>query len=328
MFFPQVPQTLRVAPHLDPWLRPGPIQRRFALLLNPFYGKDPHTSFGKHVLTPSLALTSIAAATPADWQVRYWDENLLQGPPPWEPFPEVVGITVHLTFAGRAFALARWYRQRGAKVILGGLHVTSCPNEARPHADAVVIGEGVQLWGRILDDVERGRLQPVYRGDYCRPYREDPLPRRDILDRDSYLTTGGMIATRGCHNRCDFCYLSTSGLKMLYMARDVEQVVAEVRDAGQAYVVFMDNNLGSNRPYLRRLCQALRPLEIIWSAAVSIDVTDDPELVREMALAGCTGVFVGFESLEDRNVADARKNRRRPKTTPGGWKSFTATACK
>ena len=206
-----------MAPHLDPWLRPGPIQRRLALLLNPFYRKDPHTSFGKHVLTPSLALTSIAAATPADWQVRYWDENLLQGPPPWEPFPEVVGITVHLTFAGRAFALARWYRQRGAKVILGGLHVTSCPNEARPHADAVVIGEGVQVWGRILEDVEKGRLQPVYRGDYCRPYREDPPPRGEILDHASYLTTGAMISTRGCHNRCDFCYLSTGGVQMPYM---------------------------------------------------------------------------------------------------------------
>ena len=87
MFFPQVPQTMRTAPQLDPWLRPGPIQQRLALLLNPFYRKDPHTSFGKHVLTPSLALTSIAAATPAHWQVRYWDENLLQGPPPGNLFP-------------------------------------------------------------------------------------------------------------------------------------------------------------------------------------------------------------------------------------------------
>src|SRR5436190_16447534 len=95
------------------------LEPRFALLVNPFYPKDPHASFGKHVLTPTLALTSIAAATPPDWTVTYWDENLLQGPPPWRPFPQAVGITVHLTFAGRAFALARWYRERGAKVVLG-----------------------------------------------------------------------------------------------------------------------------------------------------------------------------------------------------------------
>jgi len=307
MSHPQLPREMCEAPRLDPRVGAGPVQPRYVLLLNPFYPKDPHTSFGKHVLTPSVALTSIAAATPARWQVRYWDENLLQGPPPWRPFPQVVGISVHLTFARRAYELADWYRARGAKVVLGGLHVTSCPDEARPHADALAIGEGAQVWGRILADVETGTLQPEYRGDYRRPYREDPMPRRDILSRESYLTTGGMIATRGCHNRCDFCYLSTRGLQMPCMARDVEQVVAEVRAVAQPYVVFMDNNLGADPAYLRRLCRALTPLEIIWSAAVSIDVIDDPELVREMSLAGCTGVFVGFESLEDRNVAEARK---------------------
>ena len=68
---------MRVAPPLDTTFRPGSIRPRFALLLNPFYRKDPHASFGKHVLTPTLALTSIAGATPPDWDVRYWDENLL-----------------------------------------------------------------------------------------------------------------------------------------------------------------------------------------------------------------------------------------------------------
>ena len=75
----------------------------------------------------------------------------------------------------------------------------------------------------------------------------------------------------------------------------------------QPYGVFIDNNLGSRPEYLRSLCRALRPLEKIWSGAVSIDVTDDPSLVREMALAGCTGVFVGFESLSDSNLVDANK---------------------
>src|SRR5437899_10582381 len=146
----RIPYALRVAPSLDHDKKPGSIRRRHALLLNPFYPKDPHASFGKHVLTPSLALTSIAASTPGNWTVEYWDENLLQGPLPTDPVPEAVGISVHLTFANRAFELARWYRQRGAKVILGGLHVISCADECAPHADALAIGEGVQLWGRIL----------------------------------------------------------------------------------------------------------------------------------------------------------------------------------
>jgi radical SAM superfamily enzyme YgiQ (UPF0313 family) len=98
---------------------------------------------------------------------------------------------------------------------------------------------------------------------------------------------------------------------MPYLTRDAEQVVAEFRADGQPYAVFIDNNLGSRPEYLRRLCRALRPLEKIWSAAVTIDVTDDPALVREMALAGCTGVFVGFESLTDANLADAKKKTPR-----------------
>ncbi len=300
-----------VAPRLDSRVRPGPSRQKYALLIQPFYPKDPVASFGKHVLAPSLALTSIAAATPADWEIALWDENLLQGSPPWRPFPQVVGITVHLTFAERAYQLARWYRQRGATVILGGLHVMSMPKEAAEHADAIAVGDGVQLWGRMLRDFGTGSLEPVYHADFRRPYREDPPPRRDLLPRSSFLTTTSLIATRGCHNRCAFCYLSTESVVMPCMARDVEQVVGEFRDDGNPYAVFTDNNLGSRPEYLRELCQALTPLEKIWSAAVSLDVTDDPSLVREMALAGCTGVFVGFESLDNVNILGARKKSPR-----------------
>src|SRR6516225_9373137 len=318
---------MSVAPELDPNAIPGPRRRRYALLLNPFYRKDPNASFGKHVLTPSLALTATAGATPPSWEVRYWDENLLQGPPPLDPFPEVVGITVHLTFAKRAYALARWYRQWGAKVVLGGLHVLSAPEEAAEHADALAIGEGVQLWPQILADVEAGSLQKVYRGDYKRPYRDDPAPRRDLLPRDGFLTTSSVIATRGCHNRCGFCYLSTEGLHMPYRLRDVDQVVAELAADGQPYAVFIDNNLGSRPDYLRALCEGLKPLGIIWSAAVTIDVTADArkrtpapeEYARRVALLHRYGIQVngsfvlGFDhdrpDVFERTVAWIEANR-------------------
>jgi radical SAM superfamily enzyme YgiQ (UPF0313 family) len=306
-----VPTAMRAAPPLDAGRAGEPPRPRHALLINPFYAKDVHASFGKHVLTPSLALTSIAGATPADWSVAYRDENLLQGPPPLAPLPTVVGITVHLTFAKRAYALARWYRERGAVVVLGGLHVLSCPEEVAPHADAIAVGDGVRLWPRILRDVERGTLLRRYDADFAHPYRDDPPPRRTILPRWAFLTTASLIATRGCHNRCGFCYLSTRGLKLPYQMRDPAQVAEEFRATDEPYAVFIDNNLGSDRAYLHALCAALRPLDRIWSAAVTIDVTDDVALVRAMALAGCTGVFIGFESLEDQNLTDARKRTPR-----------------
>jgi radical SAM superfamily enzyme YgiQ (UPF0313 family) len=306
------PADMTLAPVLGPPRVGRPVKRFSALLLNPFYPKDPRASYGKHVLTPTLALTSIAGATPPQWDVRYWDESLLQGPPPSDPPPQVVGISVHLTFARRAYELAAWYRAQGSLVILGGLHVLSCPDEAQQHADAIAIGDGVQLWPTILEDIEADRLRPRYEGDFSRPYALDPPPRRAILPRGSFLTTTSVIATRGCHNRCGFCYLSTDGLHMPYRMREVEQVASEIVADGQPYCVFVDNNLGSRPDYLRRLCAALRPLEIIWSAAVTIDVTDDPTLVRDMALAGCTGVFVGFESLNGGNLTAARKRTPLP----------------
>ena len=306
------PPEMTQAPMLDPAILTGPIQSRYALLINPFYPKDPNASFGKHVLTPTLALTSFAATTPEHWQVRYWDENLLDGRPPFAPMPEVVGITVHLTFARRAFELAQWYRSRGSKVVLGGLHVLSCPEECAPYADSLAVGDGVRLWPRILADVEASCLQSKYAATYDTDYREDPAPRRSILPRRSFLTTTSLIATRGCHNRCGFCYLSTDRLRMPYRMRDPQQIASEFLADTQPYAVFIDNNLGSNREYLRALCHALRPLNKIWSAAVSIDVTDDPTLIHTMAIAGCTGVFVGFESLTDENLTEAKK--KTPKT--------------
>jgi radical SAM superfamily enzyme YgiQ (UPF0313 family) len=306
-----IPLEMLNAPVLDPQAAVLPIEPRYVLMINPFYAKDANASFGKHVLTPTLALTSFAATTPTNWRVEYWDENLLAGRPPFDPMPEVVAITVHLTFARRAYELADWYGARGSTVVLGGLHVLSCPDECSPHADALALGDGVQLWPRILRDIEGDRLQARYVATYENDYCDDPSPRRSILPRRSFLTTTSLIATRGCHNRCGFCYLATDGLRMPYRMRRPEQVVREFAENGEPYAVFIDNNLGSRPDYLHMLCAALRPLNKIWSGAVTIDVTDDPLLVRNMALAGCTGVFIGFESLADDNLSEAHKKTPR-----------------
>jgi radical SAM superfamily enzyme YgiQ (UPF0313 family) len=283
------------------------VARKTALLVMPFYAKSRHGSLGKHVLTPALTLSSVAAATPRDWQIGIWDENLLQGPPPQEPVPEVVGITVHLTFAKRAYELAAWYRARGARVVLGGLHVQSCPEEAAPHADAISLGNGVESWPLILRDAASGFLAPRYDGGYQVPFGDEPVPRRDLVDRASYLTVASIIATRGCMNRCGFCYLSTSVVRARYEMRDAGAVARELASLEEPFGVFIDNNLGSDREYLRSLCLALKPVGKIWSAAVTADVADDPSLVRAMSEAGCVGVFLGLESLNPASLAEAGK---------------------
>jgi radical SAM superfamily enzyme YgiQ (UPF0313 family) len=223
------------------------------------------------------------------------------------PVPQVVGITVHITFAKRAYELSDRFRRLGSKVVLGGLHVLSCPDEAAAHADAISLGNGVETWPRILRDAEDNSLRAVYQADFRSPFSEEPIPSRELLSQHSYLTTASVMATRGCHNRCTFCYLSTSGLVQPYQTRRAEEVAAEIEASGQPYAVFLDNNLGAEKEYLRALCRALEPIGRIWSAAVTMDVADDPSLVEEMGRAGCTGVFVGFESLTDANIRDSRK---------------------
>jgi len=286
----------------------GPPTRGELLLINPFYRKDPLGSFGKHVLTPGLALPALAAATPPSWNIRLWDENLLQGPPPWRPFPEVVGITVHLTFAARAYALADWYRLRGAKVVLGGPHVTACPDEAEPHADVTVVGDGVGVWADVLFDLRAGRSWRRTMGSFVDPHLSQcPDPRRDLLPRGAFLTRASLIATRGCHNRCRFCILATEGVPVPRQCIPVARVVEVLRAVDEPYAVFLDNNLGSDRDYLWELCRALESEERLWSAAVSLDVARDPELPPAMARAGCTGVFVGLESVVDASLEEAGK---------------------
>ena len=284
-----------------------------ALLLNPFYAKDPRASFGKHVLTPTLALTSIAGATPPHWDVRYWDENLLQGPPPARSVAArrrhhgASHVRAARVRAGVVVSRARFDRRprRPARAVVSGGGAASTPMRLRS-ATACSCGR------RFSADIEQRHAAAALRSGLLAALSLDPPARRAILPRESFLTTTSVIATRGCHNRCGFCYLSTDGLHMPYRMREVQQVVDEIAADGQPYAVFVDNNLGSRPEYLRKLCEALRPLGIIWSAAVTIDVTDDPTLVREMALAGCTGVFVGFESLNEGNLTDARKRTPAP----------------
>jgi len=271
------------------------------LLINPRYPKNPYSSAGRHALTPSLALPLIAAATPPEYTVRLHDENLGRGGAPRWPAPEVVGITVHTAFAPRAYALAQRYRRAGSRVVLGGLHVSALPDEARPHADAVVVGDGVHVWPRVLAGLRSGCLRDgaIVRGSFVTPHvSEQPWARRDVLPAGAFLTTGAVIATRGCTSRCAYCYLATRGVRAPHQQRPVEDVLAEIDAIGEPYVVFTDNNLMADPDYGLALCRGLQRRRLIWSAAVTADVARSPALVAAMGRSGCQGVFVGLETLD------------------------------
>ena len=304
---PWIPRAMRVAPRLDPAIRPGPPRTQVRPADQPLLPQGPPRQLRQARPDPLARPDEHRRGDPAGLGGRLLGREPAPGTAPVGPLP--AGRRHHRppdlrragVCAGALVSRAgcRGRPGRAARPVL--------PRGGRPARRRGRRRRGRAVWPEVLRDVEAGTLRALYRGSYRRPYRDDPPPRRDLLPRRGFLTTTSLIATRGCHNRCGFCYLATDGLAMPYQVRDVEQVVAEFRADGQPYGVFVDNNLGSRPDYLRSLCHALRPLEVIWSAAVTIDVTDDPSLVRAMALAGCTGVFVGFESLADANLSDARK---------------------
>jgi radical SAM superfamily enzyme YgiQ (UPF0313 family) len=263
---------------------------------------------GKSFRFSLLSLLTVAAETPGGVEVRVVDEQVQDIP--WGDRFDLVGITLMTAAAPRAYALADRFRARGVPVVLGGMHPTFLPDEALLHADAVCAGEAEGVWPRILDDARAGRLAGVYRAD--RPCSLVGLnrPPRHLLDRRHYGTVQAVQATRGCPNRCSFCAVSAFHGGNL-RRRPVGEVVAEVAELPGRFVIFVDDSLTADRDYARELFSALRPLGKSWISQSTLDVTEDPTLVRLAAESGCFGFFVGLESFSEASLASVDKGFQR-----------------
>jgi len=258
-------------------------------------------------LVPTLTIPYLAALTPPHWEVTFADDNY--GEVDLDARPDLVAISVSTMAAVRAYALADAFRARGVPVVLGGWHVSLCPDdgEAASHADAVVVGEADDTWPALLDDFERGRLKPRYVSHNGTDLAGYPRLDRGLLDGRKYLTTNLVQATRGCPYRCSFC--SVSALNPKYRRRPVDDVVAEVTRLRGRSLFFIDDNLLVHREYSRRLFAALAPLGKKWIGEVSIDIADDPELLDLAAASGLVGVLVGFESILPQSIGEMNKDQ-------------------
>jgi radical SAM superfamily enzyme YgiQ (UPF0313 family) len=251
-----------------------------------------------------LSLTTVAALTPADWDVTIHDART--GPVNPDLKPDLVGITGITSEMPSAYAVADSFRLQGVPVVMGGVHVSAMPDEALVHADAVVIGEAEPVWARLLKDFKTGSMKKKYNGSLC-DMRDMVVPRRDLLDRNMYSSGFNTLqATRGCPFACSYCTV-TAFFGNEFRTRPVEQVIEEVSAFDTRDFFFMDDNIVGRPAYARELFEKLMPLGKTWGSQASITLAKDPELLRLYAASGGRYAFIGFESLSQKNLNNMKK---------------------
>ena len=288
-----------------------PRPKRLLILLP---GGQPHllklgairTSFREAPLTGTL----LAALVPLELglEVTYVDGSV--SPIPLAEDFDLVAISLITGMALRGYELAEHFRRRGATVVLGGIHVSLLPEEARPHADALVIGFAERTWPQLLRDWCAGVLKPEYRHIGPAAVAGLPHPRRDLQKPFGYMMPRTVNATRGCRQACDFCV--APAVPMGWNTRPVGEVVAEVRTLPGRTFAFHDLNLTDDIGYAKELFAALRPLRKQWGGLVSTKIARDAELLDLMAASGCSYLLIGFESVSPAALRGMRKRFNAP----------------
>ena len=258
-----------------------------------------------------LTLTTLAALIPADLPhtVELIDEGIADVPLDLEA--DLVGLTVITGTAKRAYFLADQFRARGVAVVLGGPHVTLIPDDAQPHADAVVCGYAEETWPQLLRDFAAGALKPRYTQAPGLEIGGRPFPKRELLPGKHYLTNNVFEATRGCVHACDFCVVPTAWGRKPFQ-KPVAEVVADIRQHGARKLIFIDLNLIAHRGYAKELFTALIPLRLNWYGLATVLLADDPELLALAQASGCKGLLMGMESISPANLKANHKGFNSP----------------
>lgn len=232
---------------------------------------------------PTLGLITVAGLTPPQHEVRFTDERIETVN--LEEEVEVVAVSAMTAQIGRAYELADHFRARGIKVVLGGAHPSVMPEEALQHADAVVIGEAEGPWQKLLEDLERGELQKIYRCSQMPDLQYLGWPRRELLEGKGYLPVDPLQTTRGCPLDCDFCSVTQTFGKAFRM-RPIEYVVDELKNLDD-YVFIVDDNMILNKKYSLDLFQGMAPLNKKWTGLGTIKMAEDENFLRLLAHSGC-----------------------------------------
>ena len=253
----------------------------------------------------SLTLPQLAAITPKAHSVEIVDEN--HETINFNQNIDLVGITCLTMTANRAYEIADKFRARGIPVILGGNHPTALPEEAKKHADSVVIGEAELTWPYLIEDLEQGKLKPFYQSKEPIPPESIPEPRRDLLKRR--YQSDGLLIKRGCPNRCEFCTISSLYSKGV---RPLENVIKEINNISAKEIFIYDSNLTWHMKYNKKLFNELKKLNRRWQANGTINILgENEELLKLTKEIGLFGWFIGFESVSQKSLDNINKKHNK-----------------
>jgi radical SAM superfamily enzyme YgiQ (UPF0313 family) len=261
----------------------------------------------KYSLFPPLGLATLAAYLDPDLEISLQDEHVEKLD--LNDQPDLVVIQVYITNAYRAYQIADYYRRRGAYVVLGGLHVTSLPDEAAPHADTIFIGPGEHTFPDFLRDFAAGTPQRRYSSS-VRTLAGLPPIRRDLIQRHRYLVPNSIVVSRGCPHHCTFCYKDAffAGGRSFY-TQLVDDALAEIARLKGRHLYFLDDHLFGNARFARELFSGMKGMGRVFQGAATVDSILRDDLVEEAAAAGLRSLFVGFETLSSRSLASAGKRQ-------------------
>jgi radical SAM superfamily enzyme YgiQ (UPF0313 family) len=271
--------------------------------------KVKESRWNRYRVWKPLSLMVLAGLTPPEWEISIVDENL--GAPNYEamPRPDLVGITAFTSQANRAYEISTYFRRLGVPIVMGGIHATMCLEEVMERVDSVVTGEAEGIWFQVLEDARHGGLKRRYDGGLAEII-DVPIARHDLLATG--YACGAIQTTRGCPLNCSFCSV-TAFNGAHYRQRPIADVVREFQLIREKLVLVVDDNLIGTRPehiarakdLFRAMAQA--NLRKQWFAQASINFADDEDLLALAAKAGCSGVFIGFETPSPEGLRELGK---------------------
>ena len=256
---------------------------------------------------PILGLTLLASLFPKTYEVKIINEVIEEID--FNADVDLVGITALTCVIKRAYAIADRFRERGVKVILGGVHPSLLPDEAKEHADSVFIGEAEGMLDKVIADFESGKLQPFYKNREWSDLKGMPLPRRDLLNKRYRPFFKVIETTRGCPNRCEFCSVPIINGKR-YRIRSLEEIDQElstiIHKKGE-YLFLSDDNVTAKEDYAFGLFEIFKRHKVKWMGFTTIKIALNEKLLKAARESGCVSLFIGFESLLQENLDNVSK---------------------